>query len=203
MDIGATALRGIIGTLFVGHGTQKLFGWFGGGGPDGTGGFFESLGLAPGKRNAIAAGAAETVGGALLTAGALTPVAAAMLNGTMATAMRTAHKGKGPWVTSGGWEYNLVLIAATTALADSGPGRYSVDDARFPWMRGPLAAAFAVGAGLAGSYLSTALSRPAGQEAPEQPQAAEDATREESGRFASTEQLAPTEESATQATLPG
>jgi putative oxidoreductase len=185
MDIGATALRGIIGTLFVGHGTQKLFGWFDGHGPDGTGGYFESLGLRPGKRHALAAGAAETAGGALLAAGAFTPLAAAALNGTMVTAMRTAHKGKGPWVTGGGWEFNLVLIAATTALADSGPGRFSVDNARFPWMRGPLAAAFAVGAGVAGSYL--AMNSPLNAAAEPEAEAEapmEDATREATGRFA-------------------
>jgi putative oxidoreductase len=184
MDIGATALRGIIGTLFVGHGTQKLFGWFDGHGPDGTGGYFESLGLRPGKRHALAAGAAETVGGALLTAGALTPVAAALLNGTMATAMRTAHKGKGPWVTGGGWEYNLVLMAATTALADRGPGRFSVDEARFPWMKGPLAAALAVGAGLAGSYLATASPLNAAPDPEAEAEAPKDQTREGTGRFA-------------------
>lgn len=204
VDIGRTALRGVVGTLFIGHGTQKLFGWFGGSGPEATGGYFESLGLRPGKRHAYAAGAAETVGGAMLAAGALTPVAAAMLNGTMATAMRTTHKGKGPWASDGGWELNLVLMAAATALADQGPGRPSVDEARFGWMKGPLAAAFAVGAGVLGSYLATSERfMPAPEPEPE-PQAAEDATREQSGRFTSnTEQLEPTRESATQATLPG
>ena len=203
MDIGATALRGIMGTLFVGHGTQKLFGWFDGHGPDGTGGYFESVGLHPGKRNAIAAGVTETVGGALLLSGALTPAAAAMLNGTMVTAMRTAHKGTGPWVTEGGWEYPLVLAAATTALADRGPGRFSVDAARFPWMKGPLAALFAAGAGVAGSYLITALSKPAPEASPPEPQAAGDETREEGGRFARPEQLEPTADAPSQATLPG
>jgi len=192
MDIGATALRGIIGTLFVGHGTQKLFGWFDGHGPEGTGGFFESLGLRPGKRHAIAAGAAETVGGAMLATGTLTPVAGAMLNGTMVTAMRTAHKGKGPWVTGGGWEYNLVLIAAITALAEREGGRR--------------AAALAFGGGVLGSYLVTSerFSPPAEAEPEPEPQAADDATREESGRFASTpEQLEPTADAPSQATLPG
>jgi putative oxidoreductase len=187
MHIGATALRSIIGTLFVGHGTQKLFGWFDGHGLEGTGGFFESLGLRPGRRNALAAGLTEAVGGALLTAGALTPVAAAALNGTMVTAARTAHKGKGPWVTGGGWEYNLVLIGAVTALAENGPGALSVDESRFPWMKGPLAAAFAIGAGVAGSYLITdVLSQKAAPE-PETPEPATDDSRDEAeGRFART-----------------
>ena len=75
MNLGKVALRGTVGPLMVGHGTQKLFGWFGGPGPDATGGFFENLGLRPGKRHAVAAGVSETIGGVLLTLGALTPVA--------------------------------------------------------------------------------------------------------------------------------
>ena len=77
MDLGRLLLRGVVGPLFVGHGTQKLFGWFDGHGVEGTGGFFESLGLRPGKRHAAAAGWAEAGGGALLTLGALTPLASA------------------------------------------------------------------------------------------------------------------------------
>ena len=116
MDIGRTALRLTIGPLFVGHGTQKLFGWFGGHGLDGTAGFFESkLGLKPGKRHAAAAGASEAIGGALLTVGALTPVAAGLITGTMITAIRKVHAPKGPWVTEGGYEYN--------AVADRGDAR--------------------------------------------------------------------------------
>ncbi len=116
-------LRLVLGALFVGHGTQKLFGWFGGHGPDGTGQFFESLGLRPGKRNAIAAGAAEAGGGALLAAGVATPLAAAALAGTMFTAIRAVHLEKGPWVTDGGYEYNLLILLALAAIAeeDSGP----------------------------------------------------------------------------------
>jgi putative oxidoreductase len=136
MDLGRTALRFVIGPLFVGHGTQKLFGWFGGHGLDGTAGFFETLGLKPGKRHATAAGASEAVGGALLTLGALTPVASGLITGTMITAIRKAHADKGPWVTNGGYEYNLTLIAAMLALAEAGPGRPSVDEALLPWAKG-------------------------------------------------------------------
>ena len=136
MDLGRTALRFVIGPLFVGHGTQKLFGWFGGHGPDGTGAFFEQLGLKPGKRHATAAGASETVGGALLTLGALTPVAAGLITGTMITAIRKVHAPKGPWATDGGYEYNLTLIAAMLALTETGPGRPSVDAAVFPSLKG-------------------------------------------------------------------
>jgi putative oxidoreductase len=108
----------VIGGLFIGHGTQKLFGWFGGHGPEGTGGFFESLGLKPGKPNAIAAGVAEAGGGALLATGIALPLAGAALTGTMTTAIRHVHAAKGPWSTDGGWEYNAVLIAATLAAVE-------------------------------------------------------------------------------------
>jgi putative oxidoreductase len=136
MDLGRTALRFVMGPLFVGHGTQKLFGWFGGHGLDGTGSFFESLGLKPGRRHATAAGAAEAVGGALLTLGALTPIASGLITGTMITAIRKAHADKGPWVSNGGYEYNLTIIAAMLALTEAGPGRPSVDESVFPWLKG-------------------------------------------------------------------
>ena len=155
MDIGRFIVRGVVGPLFVGHGTQKLFGWFDGHGPDGTAGFFESLGLRPGKRHATAAGVAETTGGALLTLGALTPVASALLSGTMLTAIRKVHLQNGPWVTANGYEYNLTLIALTAALAETGPGRPSVDGALFPGFKGKGWAIAALAAGAAGSYLAT------------------------------------------------
>jgi len=155
MDLGRLFLRGVVGPLFVGHGTQKLFGWFGGHGLDGTGGFFEGLGLRPGKRHATAAGAAETAGGVLLTLGALTPLASTLVSGTMITAIRKVHLPKGPWVTEGGYEYNLALIGAMTALTEVGPGRPSVDNALFPSLRGGKWALAALAAAAAGSYLAT------------------------------------------------
>jgi putative oxidoreductase len=155
MDLGRLALRGILGPLFVGHGTQKLFGWFGGHGPEGTGGAFESMGLRPGRRHAIAAGAAETAGGALLTLGAATPVASTLISGVMMTAIRKAHIANGPWVSNGGYEYCLVVIGAATALAESGPGRPSVDASAFPRLRGTSLALLGLAAAGAGSYLAT------------------------------------------------
>jgi putative oxidoreductase len=156
MKLGKLAIRGVVGPLFIGHGTQKLFGWFGGHGLEGTAGFFESgLGLRPGKRHAATAGLGEAVGGALLTLGALTPLAAAMITGAMATAIRKVHGPKGPWVTEGGYEYNAVLIAALFALVESGPGTPSVDAAMFPRMRGTGWALAALAAGVAGSYVAT------------------------------------------------
>ena len=155
MDLGRTALRLVIGPLFVGHGTQKLFGWFGGHGLDGTGAFFEKLGLKPGRRQATAAGASETLGGALLTLGALTPVAGGLITGTMITAIRKVHLAKGPWATNGGYEYNLTLIAAMLALTEAGPGRPSVDDAVFPRLRGNGWALAQFAASAAGAALLT------------------------------------------------
>ena len=114
--------RVTIGLLFVGHGSQKLFGWFGGGGIEGTSGAFESMGLRPGRRNALAAGVSETAGGALFAAGAATPLAAAALSGAMITAIKTVHWEKGVWSTQGGYEYNLVLLAAVFGLTENALG---------------------------------------------------------------------------------
>jgi len=127
MQIGRLAARAVIGGLFIGHGTQKLFGWFGGPGLSGTEQMMGALEMRPARANAIAAGLSETAGGALLALGAATPVAAASLIGTMATAIHKVHRPNGPWVAQGGWEYNAVLIAALTALIDAGPGDVSVD----------------------------------------------------------------------------
>ena len=121
--------RLVLGGLFFGHGAQKLFGWFGGYGPDGTGGFFESLGLRPGRQHAMAAGAAEAGGGALLAVGLATPAAAAAITGVMTTAIRTVHQPNGPWVTENGWEYPAVIIATVLAIAEVGPGPVSLDAA--------------------------------------------------------------------------
>jgi putative oxidoreductase len=157
--IGTLAIRGVAGPLFIGHGTQKLFGWFGGHGLEGTGGFFESLGLRPGRQHAMAAGVAEALGGALLTLGAATPLAASMISGSMFTAIRKVHAPNGPWVTENGWEYTAVVIAAMAAVAEHGPGPVSVDAKLFPNWKGPAWAVAAIGAAAAASYLVDALSQ--------------------------------------------
>jgi putative oxidoreductase len=129
MSMGKLAARVLIGGLFVGHGTQKLKGWFGGPGLQGTDGMMHALGMHPPRRNALAAGLSETAGGALLVAGLATPLASASLIGTMITAIRKVHLPNGPWAANGGYEYNLVLIAALLALAEEGPGDISLDAA--------------------------------------------------------------------------
>ena len=151
MTLGIALARLTIGVLFIGHGTQKLFGWFGGHGREGTAGFFESIGLAPGDRNAVAAGASEAGGGALLAAGLFTPLAATLISGPMITAIRKVHAPNGPWVTESGYEYNLVLLAAVFAIADVGPGALSLDRAFGIDLSGPGWALAQLGAAAAGS----------------------------------------------------
>jgi putative oxidoreductase len=157
MEIGRLAARAVIGGLFVGHGTQKLFGWFGGPGLEGTGEMMEALDMKPSRPNAVAAGLSETVGGALLVAGAATPLAAASLMGTMITAIRKVHKPNGPWVAQGGWEYNAVLVAALLALVDAGPGDVSVDAALGYDEWGPGWALGGLALGAAASYAAVEL----------------------------------------------
>jgi putative oxidoreductase len=161
VKVGLTLLRAVVGVLFVGHGTQKLFGWFGGHGPEGTGQFFESLGLKPGIKHARAAGAAEAGGGALLTLGLFTPAAAAAIIGVMSTAIRTVHFKNGPWMSDGGYEYNLTLIATMVALADIGPGEVSLDHKLGTEVRGPLVALLALAAGVGGAAVATHSPEPA------------------------------------------
>src|SRR2546430_14036053 len=92
MELGLLVLRATVGLLFIGHGAQKLFGWFGGHGPDGTGQFFESTGLRPGRALAVWAGAAELLGGLPLALGLLPPAGAALLTAVMLTAIWTVHR---------------------------------------------------------------------------------------------------------------
>ena len=128
MRFGIALLRAVVGALFMGHGLQKLAGWFGGHGLEATANAFEGMGLRPGKVHATAAGVAETAGGALLLTGAATPLAAGMLSGTMTTAVRKVHLANGVWNTDGGFEYNAVLLAALFAITAAGPGTGALDE---------------------------------------------------------------------------
>jgi putative oxidoreductase len=89
----------------------------------------DKLEMKPPKHQALLASSAETGGGALLVLGFLTPLSAAMLTGTMITAIRKVHLPNGLWVMNQGYEYNLALIGALAALIDGGPGRPSLDNA--------------------------------------------------------------------------
>ena len=126
---GALALRVPVGIIFAAHGAQKLFGWFGGYGLDGTGQFFGSIGLNPGYLMALLAGAAEFFGGLALVVGVLVRPAAAALAFAMLVAIFAVHFSKGFFLDKGGYEYALALFAASLSLLFSGAGRFSVDSA--------------------------------------------------------------------------
>jgi putative oxidoreductase len=164
MNVGRLIARTVIGGLFVGHGTQKLTGWHGRDDED-TG----DEPAAP-RRNAIAAGAAETGGGALLFLGLATPLASSALIGTMITPIRKVHWSSGPWASAGGYEYDLVLIAALLGLAEDRPGDVSLDRALgleltgFRWSLAALAPGAA--ASSATVWLGKQAAAPAGGPAP-------------------------------------
>ena len=146
-DIGLLALRLGVGGIAAAHGTQKLFGLFGGGGIKGTGAFFESIGFQPGERSALMAGLAEAGGGALLALGLGTGPAGAALTGNMIVAS-SVHAPK-IFNTDGGLELPATFALVGSALALTGPGRYSLDAAtggvlNKPWM-GAVALVSAVG----------------------------------------------------------
>jgi putative oxidoreductase len=155
--LGLTLLRTAIGGLFMGHGLQKLTGWFEGHGLLATGESFEALGLRPGKAHATAAGVSETLGGASIALGLFTPLGASLLSGTMLTAIRKVHAANGVWVSKGGYEYNLVLLAAVFAITDLGPGKLSLDEALGTRRAGPGWAIAQLLAGAAGSWAAVTL----------------------------------------------
>jgi putative oxidoreductase len=127
INIGLLTIRLVVGLLFVGHGAQKLFGWFGGHGVKGTGGWFESIGIKPGVTMALFAGLAELIGGFLFALGLLTPLAGIIIAGTMVMAIVKVHGPNGLWATENGYEYNLILIAVTIGVALTGSGQYALD----------------------------------------------------------------------------
>jgi putative oxidoreductase len=127
-DLGLLLLRLGTGGVLAAHGAQKLLGWFGGPGLEGTGQFFESVGYAPGKQSAVAAGLAEAGGGTLLALGLATPAAGAAAAGAM-TGAAAVHTPNGFFNASGGYEYAAALGLTAAGLAVTGPGRLSLDHA--------------------------------------------------------------------------
>lgn len=123
----AVALRIPVGIIFAAHGAQKLFGWFGGYGLDGTGQWMASIGLEPGYLMALLAGGAEFFGGLALIVGLLVRPAAAVLAFTMVVAILAVHIGNGLFMSNNGYEYGLALLAASGSLVIGGAGRASVD----------------------------------------------------------------------------
>jgi putative oxidoreductase len=126
MSYGLLLLRVVVGLAFIGHGTQKLFGWFGGYGPQGTGGFFASQGYRAPVLMAIAAGSCETVGGTLLTIGLATPLAGTLLAIVMINAIGSVTLKRAFMLGS---ELEIAYLTIAVSLAAIGPGRFSIDRA--------------------------------------------------------------------------
>jgi putative oxidoreductase len=126
-DLGLLIIRLVVGLAFAAHGAQKLFGWFGGYGPKGTGGWFESIGIKPGVLAATLVGIVEFGGGLLFAAGLWTTVIAVLLALTMLVAIVKVHGKNGFWATANGYELNLILVAVFVGVALVGAGSYAVD----------------------------------------------------------------------------
>ncbi|MBW3197788.1 DoxX family protein [Marinobacter nauticus] len=124
----ALVLRVPVGLILAAHGAQKLFGWFGGYGLEGTGQWLASIGLEPGYLMALLAGGAEFFGGLALVLGLLTRPAAVVAAFTMLVAIFAVHIGNGLFMANNGYEYALTLFTATVALAIQGAGRFAVDN---------------------------------------------------------------------------
>ncbi|AXS84792.1 DoxX family protein [Marinobacter sp. Arc7-DN-1] len=124
---GALALRIPVGIIFAAHGAQKLFGWFGGYGLEGTGQWMDSIGLSPGYLMALLAGGAEFLGGLALIIGFLVRPASAVLAFAMLIAIFSVHIGNGLFMSNNGYEFGLALLAVSVSLFFSGAGRASVD----------------------------------------------------------------------------
>jgi putative oxidoreductase len=127
VDIAFLAVRLVVGLAMAAHGSQKLFGWFGGYGLAGTGGFFEGLGFRPGELFAAMAGLGELASGLLIAAGLGGAIGPALLVLVMLVAIVSVHLPKGFWAQNGGYELNTIYIAAAVALAFGGFGAISLD----------------------------------------------------------------------------
>ncbi|MEW1890433.1 DoxX family protein [Streptomyces sp. NPDC048567] len=153
-DLGLLVLRAGTGAVLAAHGAQKLLGWFGGGGIEGTTAAMEAMGFHPPKHSALAAGLGEAGGGVLLALGLATPAAGAAAAGAMAGAV-AVHAPAGFFAQGGGYEYPAFLGFTAAAIGLTGPGRYSVDHAtghafNRPWM---VALAFAGSAAAAAAVV--------------------------------------------------
>jgi putative oxidoreductase len=165
MAIGRLILRAVVGGVFVAHGMQKLTGAFGGPGIDGTKKMMEATRMHPTERNAIAAGLSEAAGGAAIVLGAGMPVATAATTAAMATAVDKVHRRNGFFNSNGGYEFNLVLVAATAALTIDGPGPLSLDALIGKHRWGLFWGAVGVAAGLLASSLAIEMGEDAAQRA--------------------------------------
>jgi putative oxidoreductase len=157
MDIGLLILRAVVGFALAAHGSQKLFGLFGGHGIRGTGQFFESIGFRPGPVMATFAGLCELGGGLFLAFGLLVPFAAAAIITVMIAATFTVHLEKGFFSQNGGFELPLINAVAAAGLAFTGPGRYSLDEQSAWWIAGERWGALAIGLGVVGGLFALGM----------------------------------------------
>src|SRR4051794_18136136 len=152
MDIGLLLARTVVGLAMAAHGSQKLFGWFGGYGLAGTGGYFEQLGFRPGRAYAAAASTTEVVGGLLVALGLLGPIGAALVLSVMVVAAVTVHWKSGFFAQSNGIEVPFLYAAGAVALALAGPGQFSVDALLgLEWLWTPQIAVLALAVGVFGA----------------------------------------------------
>lgn len=124
---GITALRIAVGIIFAAHGSQKLFGLFGGYGLTGTAQWMESIGLGPGLLMALLSGSAEFFGGLALIFGLLVRPAAVVLAFTLVVAILSVHIHNGLFMANNGYEFALALLGATVAVLIEGAGKLSLD----------------------------------------------------------------------------
>ena len=160
-SVGLLILRIVLGLVFLGHGSQKIFGWFGGHGMSGHTGFMEALGLRPARLFAWTSALGEFFGGLGVLLGLLTPLAAAGIIGSMATAIIKVHWKKGFWNTKGGLEYPLALATIAFVIGLVGPGRYSLDHALRIRLPEPLS--YVVVLAMTAIFVIVAVTRPAPQ----------------------------------------
>lgn len=148
MDIGLLILRVVLGLLVIGHGTQKAFGWFQAPGPSAMAALFDEWGFRPGRLMVYVAAVTECVGGLLIILGLATPLASAMLIGTMTVAC-VPNMVNGLWALRGGYELALIYAVMAVVVGFTGSGRYSIDYLlgvpQSPWT-GPAAVVVGLGA---------------------------------------------------------
>ncbi len=161
LDLGFLIARVLVGLLITAHGSQKLFGWFGGHGLEATGKYFGQLGFQPARLFATAAALGELSSGLLIAMGLFGPVGPALLLAVMIVAAISVHWPNGLFATNDGIELPLLYSIAAIRFALTGPGRYSLDallGLQWAWM--PVAIWIAIVAGVSGGVVNLVLRRP-------------------------------------------